>query len=302
MIKTNFKIALIVLTFSLISFLSVNNAKGMSVEELISKYHESKKDLKTYKLIRKDLSKQTVVPKSGIKSNMRGPTITQTQFNQEGVVDIQNKKMFLTVRQRTFFPEFPKLSDQEGLSGAYDEYVIDNLGYLENKFYVNGKLKEGKWHKSTSLADAIWKAADIFYIFRGFKGLEEYGLRLQDVLESKIDEKDCYCINYMISDSERFKRFVGPEGGIVFIEEFVGIKNKTWDIKSFSLKAYISKKTYFPVMYDLKLNVAVSPKNLIDVDFKEVIHEIQQTSKIYDYNKPVNIQLPKEAQEAEEVK
>lgn len=302
MSKLSLKILLIILAIFFNSFSIVNYAEEISPEDLISRYYESKKDLKTYKLIMENFLKETVVPKSETKSNIGKPKITEIKFNLEGFVDIENRKMQLTMKKTTVFPEFPKMPDDiEGLSDVSEEYVIDNFYYSEHKFYVEGKLKESKWCKSASAANAMWKVADIFSIFKGFRGLDAYGLKLKEISEENFDGESCYCINYMISDLEKFKKFASPQEGVIFTKEFTGIEKDVWEIKSFSLKACIAKKTYYPMMYDLKLNVAIFSKDTTDIDFNQVIYELQQTAKNSDYNKPADIQLPKEAQEAEEI-
>jgi predicted AlkP superfamily phosphohydrolase/phosphomutase len=75
--------------------------------------------------------------------------------------------------------------------------------------------------------------------------------------------------------------------------------------KSYSVKEWISKDGYLPIKADINVSLEILPQDMGETpesaDMDKMTINMSEQVKYYDYGKSVTIQLPPEAQNAEEM-
>lgn len=123
----------------------------------------------------------------------------------------------------------------------------------------------------------------------------------------KVDDIDCYIIQCTPEMNALMKSgIVDQLNGFFDLNSIdFDVKSVDWDkiVKYISMKLWIAKDNYLPIKVYADVLLEILPQDLgnTTMDMDRMTINISQQFKYYDYNKPVVIQLPPEAQNAEEL-
>ena len=113
---------------------------------------------------------------------------------------------------------------------------------------------------------------------------------------------DCYVMEVTPDDIEQLweiaKQQTGVAGGLPDIDEEL-VKEM---LRNFSFKQWIAKDTYFLTKVEMEMDMELTPEAMgIPFAEGEINMDMVMTMLMYDYNQPVSIELPPEAEEAVEM-
>jgi hypothetical protein len=219
-----------------------------------------------------------------------GEALEQTvTIDNSGTLDLENVQMRATLTMNVVAPE-----EEEEEMGV-EMYIIDGM------MYANPAVPEEEpmWMKEEVPAEA-WE------MLKGISGLENYKELLEtaqvEVIGSeKVKGVDCYVLQ-LTPDMAQLWQTVGPGGvgvgGVPTIPE----ESLQEIFRSFSVKQWIAKDTYFLMKVEIDTAVELTPEVMGYLGEEEVMSADTTLSFLaYNYNQPVSIVLPPEAEEAIEV-
>lgn len=193
--------------------------------------------------------------------------------------------------------------DTPGVKGnqsvPVDVYVIDGWQYVKTNVPGEGY----QWFKQ-KFSDDAWTSE---YQVNPIAELLKAAHNITKLGDEKVDGVDCYIIQFTPDMNATVKSDLATElGGFVMqaLSAFFDFNNLDLGkmVKSYSVKEWITKDGYLPVKAYSEISVKILPQDLgnTTVDMDKMTINISAQIKYYDYNKPVVIQLPPEAQNAKE--
>ncbi len=237
-------------------------AQGISPEEIRQKAIESSKNIKTCKfkmMMSTELYFGDSNPKSSVTSNVNG------------AYDLINKKMFMKM---TTVMKNPK----ESFQMISESYLINDTMYIKmthpNGTYrwVKTEMRNDPWNRSNQIKQQI----DLLKISE-----------VKRLPDETINGTDCYTLE-LKPDLDKFvELMVSSEQEN--IQNISLLKDMLKDVK---VKEWIAKDTFYPIKTQI---VTVMEMPMIIGSIKQVTN---MTIELYDINKPVNIELPSEAESA----
>ena len=251
-----------------------------TAQEIVDSVIESMDEIKTYQF-KMDMTMDTA-------GEVGGESLEQdVKMDNNGTLDLENEQAISDII----------VSSKGEQTMRVETYVVDGTVY--SKPEIMGQ--EPMWMKSEMPA-AIWER------MKGVSGLENYQELLKtagvEVIESeKVNGVDCYVLELTPDMPELYRTATNPVGGIgpsgvlppvpeEFLQEL---------FSSFSVKQWIAKDTYFLMKAELDVTMTSTPELMDYVGEEgEMSVNITLTFKAYNYNEPVSIKLPPEAEEAVE--
>jgi len=139
------------------------------------------------------------------------------------------------------------------------------------------------------------------------KQMELLNISKVELLEDeKVNGVDCYVLK-LTPDIEKYWKTVMEQEGMSELMQNLR-QNDSFDIgnmiKEISIKQWIAKDTKFPMKTEMQIKMVMSSEDLNIPETKEKFTmTIDQTADMvfYDYNEPVTIELPKEAESAKDI-
>ncbi len=260
--------------------------------EIQDKSIDSLKNIKTQKMdMHMDMDMNMTIDSefTANDEDYNAPTKLNVVSNSISLIDTENKKMKFDMTIN-YVPK--EVEDDPGpkvtMSMKSVMYIIDDM------VYTNTQIDEKDfWIKQ--LNKDIWKQYD----------QTEQQKKMLEVMEStrlndaKVDGKSCYVIEMDI-DMEQFwevaldtpyiNQMMKQQGSNQFNMD--GLKDM---VKDMNIIQYISKDNFYVMKQDVNMSIFMSIKKVvINMDMHIII-------KQYDYNKPVKIELPVEAQNAKDI-
>ena len=249
--------------------------QSVNPEEIKQKAIESSKNIKTYKF------KMTIQSEVLVGNESSGAK-SVTMSNITGAFDSVNKRMYMDVY--TVINRFGRTYSMRS-----ETYIINDTAYIK-AVRPNGT---SIWYK-TKVQDDFWSRnnqIDQQAKILSFSKVEE----LSDV---SVNSVDCYVLK-LKPDLDKFIEYMTNSSKNVPQNKSM-IKKM---LKEVVVKEWIAKDTFYPVKAEI-LTVMEMPMGISIGSLKGNI-SIKETTKtivdFYDYNKPVAIELPKEAKNATEV-
>jgi hypothetical protein len=203
-----------------------------------------------------------------------------------GVVDIDNSQLSMDMNMgMTAIGE-----DETELSMGM--YLVDNFMYMMTDIPGMGSM----WTKS-EIPVVDWK---------DFDQVEPQIELLVDAIQvnvlgsEMINGIDCYVLE-IIPDMEQLWKITMQQSGVAGEEILPGIsKEFIQDIfQDFSVKQWVAKDTYFLLKAELDMTMEITAEAMsLTEDDGFMIMDITMDLVVYDYNQPVSIVLPPEAEEA----
>jgi hypothetical protein len=219
------------------------------------------------------------------------------EMAMSGAVDIVNRKMRAGITMNMAMPE-------EGeMDMAAEMYLLDNEIYTMMDIPGMGS----EWQK-TELTEEQWE--EMMEVIN----LAKSQLELLEVAKvtvtgtEKVEGVDCYVLK-LTPDADKLWQIVMeqtevagvlPDFGEILDEDV--IEERLQEIfKSFSVKQWVAKDTYFMMKAEMEMDVQLSAE---DMGYPEEEGEMRMGIAInwlaYNYNQPISIVLPPEAEEATE--
>ncbi len=214
-----------------------------------------------------------------------------------GVMDRTNKKMKLEMTMTMQLPEKAEISEAKEMK--MDVYFINNTLYT--KMDVGIPMMPAQWTKS-EMPEEYWESQNQID-----QQMELLNISKVELLEDeKVNDVDCYVLK-LTPDIEKYWETVMKQEGLSELMQSLR-QNDSFDIgemiKEMSIKQWIAKDTKFPTKTEVQIKMAMSSADLnISDTEEEFTMTIEQRTNMffYDYNKPVKIELPKEAESAAEL-
>ena len=275
----NIIIAILLLLVVALSFTSCTEEP--SAEEIADSAIAAQEEIQTYQF-ELDMTMDTTIESAD------GSYEQNVTMKTDGGLDLENQQM-----------KFSMVVDggDEGV-GVTEAYVTD--GMLYSKTGLVGE--EAMWTKEESLPEGWAKAT----LLSGYDTYQELLKTAQvEVIDSeKVKGVDCYVLQLTPDLAQLFRTATDPSGGVgaggrvpPMPEEFVE------DIfTSYSVKIWIAKDDYFLMKAELDVAVETTPELMEYIgDEGEISMDITIVYFAYDFNEPVTIELPPEAEDAIEM-
>jgi hypothetical protein len=202
-------------------------------------------------------------------------------ISSSGIVDFENRQMRTETTIKSVGETQPEMET------INDQYVVDGILYSgagalgEELMWMKLEAPEEWWEASQQMG---WGESQIELL---------KGAQVQVIGSEKVDGIDCYVIEvtpdleklWQLSNSLTFQET--PDVAEDYLEEV---------LRSFSVKQWVIKDTYFIAKAKIDISTEFPPETLgpskIDIDMVLLS---------YNYNQPVSIELPPEAEEAIEM-
>ncbi len=280
-------VALSLLLFVVLSFTACGDAGLPSAQEIIDGVIESFDNIRTYQF---DMD-MTMDVAGESEGGAVGSTMTMAS---SGTLDLENVQMRvdITVNSSTVAPEE---DDQEM---RVELYIIDGMMYT----MPEASEEEPTWMKQEVPAEA-WEGLKAIVGLETYKELIETA-QVEVIGSEKVKGVDCYLLQLTPKMAQLWQIAMQPIGGGVFEggilpsvpEEFLQEV-----FRSFSVKQWIAKDTYFLMKVKIDIVIESTPElmdYLEDEAEGEMMIGLTISLLAYNYNQPVSIVLPQEAEEA----
>ena len=181
----------------------------------------------------------------------------------KGRVDIENKRVYNKIDMGMM-----------GMTTSTETYIIDNTAYI--------KSPSSGWMKKEAGAD-MWETQDIM------KSQKDLMKDIEVTLSGseKMNGVDCYILVMKPSRDELIQLLTQQMGSTPSISATEAGEK----IRSMEVREWIAKDTFLT-----KRGVTI-----MQMEAEGKIVDMTLIMDIYDYNKPMNIELPKEAEDAKDV-
>lgn len=263
--------------------------KRMSTAEIKEMVLATAENTDTYKFDM-DMTQKTLISNETDETEM---TMTSTG---SGVMDRTSKKMKLEMMMTMQLPEEAEIPETKEMK--MDIYFINNTLYT--KMDMGIPMMPAQWTKR-EMPEEYWESQNQIG-----QQMELLNISKVELLEDeKVNDVDCYVLKLM-PDIEKYWETVMKQEGLGELMQSLR-QNDSFDIgkliKEMSIKQWIAKDTKFPVKTEVQIKMAMSSAdlNIPETEEEFTMTMDQRTNLVfYDYNKPVTIELPKEAESAAE--
>jgi len=264
------------------AFVSGCSEEELSPEELKQIIEETAEEVNTYKF-EMSMKIETVM------SNESESIKMITTSSGSGAVDQENRKMFMR-----FSSTLAGLEVNKSIETEMEMYLIENEMYMKMDLGIPGL--PARWMKM-EIPEENWESQNQLD-----QQLELLNASEIEIIGSeKIDGTDCYILE-ITPDMEKLWEVIinnpGTEEQMSELSDF----NLGDIIKETSVKYWIAKDTKFPMKTITKMKMEFTPESLNITDNvteeSSMTMESEMEVRYYDYNVPVEIELPDEAKQA----
>jgi len=203
-------------------------------------------------------------------------------MDSSGAVDVENRQMSMVATQNMSMP------GQTEMEMGIEMYIVGDMIYMLAEMpemeatWAKSQIPEGYWEKMSQVEyqTELLEAAQV------------------ELLGSEMVEGvDCYVLQ-LTPDLEQLWQFYMQQAqvtGEVPEESLQDI------FQSFSVKQWIDKDTYFLTKAEIDMVIELTPEDMGYPEEEGVMTiDVAMSFGGYDYNQPVSIELPPEAEEAVE--
>lgn len=203
-------------------------------------------------------------------------------------VDPANKEMMMTMQMSADIPE-------EGKQEMFmDVYMVDGWYYMK----VNMPMIGEQWIKN-KMTDELWAEQDQF---SRMTELLKSAVKVDIVGSENIGGTDCYVVN-ITPDMATLMNWAMEQSGSQDASPDLSNIDLSKAFKSFSIKAWIAKDNQLLARESFDMHFEVNSTDLGNSteDFETMTMSMNGTVNFSDWGQPVNITLPPEAQNAQEI-
>ena len=255
---------------------------GPSAQEIIDGVTEALDDITSYQFDM-DMTMDMAGEAEGETFEM---TMT-TGFS--GALDLENRQMRADITMSMVVP------GEDEMEMGMELYLIDDMGYMMTDMlgmeptWMKSEVSEADWEE---LSEGMSQAESQIELLQG----AQVGV----IGSEKVKGIDCYVLQLtpdmgqlwqlVMQQAQVAGGEILPEVAETFLEEV---------FRSFSVKQWIAQDTYFLTKAEIDMVVELTPEAMgFPEEEGEMTMNITMTLLAYDYNKPISIELPPEAEEA----
>lgn len=206
-----------------------------------------------------------------------------------GALDLDNKQIRLNMAINMALPE------EDEMEMAIEAYLIDNMGYA----MMDAPGTDPVWEKE-EISEADWEEVIKVLSLAGPQVELLETAEVEVIGSEKIKGVDCYVLRVTLDMAQLWETvmqqatlgFGGEIGWPVLTEEILDKASY-----SFSVKQWIAKDTYFLTKVEIDMAIELTAEAM-EVEEGEMSIDSAMTMLVYNYNQPVSIELPPEAEEA----
>jgi hypothetical protein len=279
------KIVAVSLLLSIVlSATACNGDKLPSAEEIVAAILDSEQNIETYRI---DMDME-----ANITVEAEGETIEMyASADYDGSIDVQNTEMEIVMDINLMIPDLGEIEMAESI------YVVDDTMYIGLDMPA---LMGGSTWMKTQMPE---------YVFDEMDQVESLIALIKTaqitVLDSEtINGVDCYVVE-VIPDADQLWEYLSEQlqtfGDEMEMPDTMGelIRNMCDDL---SVTYYIAKDTYFLMKSVIDMTFTLTAEDLGFTDEEgSMTMDITAETVAYDYNQPISIELPPEAENATEV-
>jgi len=232
-------------------------------------------------------------------SNETNETEMTTLNTGNGVVDNLNKKMKLEMTITMKMPE--KTEMPETMEMKMDMYFINNTMYTKMDMGIPEMPAQWTKMEMPEGYEELWESRN-----QVDQQMELLKVSEMELLEDeKVNDVDCYALK-LTPDIEKYWDIMMKQEGMSELMQNLQ-QNVSFDIgemiKEMSIEQWIAKDTKFLMNTEMQIKMVMSSEDLNIPETKEkftMTMDQRTDMAFYDYNEPVTIELPKEAESAVE--
>jgi len=288
--KTIAGLIAVVALVAVATFAGCIEEEQMSTAKIKEMVLATAENIDTYKFDM-DMTQKTLI------SNETGEMEMTTLSTGNGVVDNLNKKMKLEMTMTMKMPE--KAEMPETMEMKMDMYFINNTMYTKMDMGIPEMPAQWTKMEMPEGYEESWESQN-----QVDQQMELLKVSEMELLEDeKVNDVDCYVLK-LTPDIEKYWDIMMKQEGMSELMQNLQ-QNVSFDIgemiKEMSLKYWIAKDTKFPMKTEMQIKMVMSSEdlNIPETEEEFTMTMDQRTDMVfYDYNKPVTIELPKEAESA----
>lgn len=224
-----------------------------------------------------------------------------TKSTGSGAVDNTNKKMKIEMTTTMEMPEEAEMPEPMEMKMEMEMYFVDNAMYTKMDFGIPEIPTQWTKMEMPEGYEQPWESQNQVEQQMELLNVSEVAL----LEEEQVNGVDCYVLK-IEPDIEKYWEIVMKQEGISELMENLP-QNISFDIgkmmEDMSIKYWIAKDTKFPMKTEMQVRMVMSSEDLgVPETEKEFTVTVDQRTEMvfYDYNEPVTIELPEEAESAVE--
>ncbi len=249
----------------------------------------SVEEIDTYKFDM-DMTQETLI------SNETDETKMTTVSTGKAVVDAANKKMSMEMTSSMETPDKAEMPDGP-TEMTMVMYLVDNAMYMKMDMGIPGIPVQWTKMDMPEGYEDTWDSQNQME-----QQIELLSISEVDLLKAEtVNGVDCYVLK-ITPDMEKYSEFLMKQGGMSKLMQGM---QEDFDIgkliKGMSITQWIAKDTLFPMKTEMQMKMVISSEDLNLPDAEETFTmtlDQSTTLVFYDYNKPVNMELPEDAKNA----
>jgi len=268
-----------------LSFIACGGGELPPAQEIVDGTTQALDDIRAY-----EFEMDMTIDMAG---EAEGETFEATiEIDYGGALDLDNRQMRMDMTASVVVP------GEDEIEMEMEAYLIDSTGYMMTDVPETGPV----WEKE-EVSETDWEE-----IIEALT-LAEPHLELLEAAEvevigsEKVKGVDCYVLR-VTPDMEQLWETVMRQATLGFAEG-IGLPELTEEILdeasySFSVKQWVAKDTYFLMKVEIDMAIELTAEAM-GVEAGEMSIDSAMTMLAYNYNQPVSIELPPEAEDAVEV-
>ena len=210
-----------------------------------------------------------------------------------GALDIDNRQMRTDLAVSIAVPG----EGETETKAVVERYFIDNMGYV----MIHAAGQEPVWTKD-EFSETDWE--EIIVLSLAEPQVELLQTAQVEVIDSdKVRGVDCYVLRLIPDMRQLWVAVMQGPSGAAETEVFELTKDVLNEVLcNYSVKQWITKDTYFLTKVEIDMSMEFTPEATMAVmgEEGEMIFDVAMIYLIYNYNQPVSIVLPPEAETAPE--
>jgi len=223
------------------------------------------------------------------------PVEVRTDMDYTGALDMENQEIMMDMTMNMATP------DEEEIRMAMAIYIIGDMMYMMTDIpmmymdtsWMKSEVPEGMWEEISGQMNQIESMVEILD-----------AAQVEVTGTEKVGGIDCYVVEVTPDLKQLWEMVVKNAAAAGEIGAFLGEAEDHLDeiLRWFSVKYWIAKDTYFLAKMEMDMTMHLTPEAMgYPEEEGEVAMNITMAMLAYDYNKPVSIILPPEAEDAVEM-
>lgn len=257
-------------------------AKEPSVQEIVDNVIETWSGVKTYQF---DMD-MTMDMAGEADGEAVAANIT---MDSSGALDVENSQMMMDMTMNIAMPE----EDEMEMTMAM--YLVDNMTYMMMEMPLTGPM----WVKM----EVPEEYREEINLTESQVGLLKEAAEVKLISSEKVEGVDCYVLE-VTPDMKKLWEMVMQQaqvGGQQIVPD-VAEESLSEIFRSFSVKYWVAKDTYFLTKTDIDMVLELTPEAMgLPEEEGTLTMDIAIIMLPHSYNQPVSIVLPPEAEEAIEI-